>query len=158
MERTGYSALLYGLAIFLVGMLAGYMVSSWDQSVTGLAVSDLAAPSDYLDSHGIYIYQDKVTLDIEGAQLSHYDSTGSMLPTLSERVNGVTVAPESPDDISVGDIVSFRRNGELIVHRVIEKGTDAEGTYFVTKGDNAVSDDGKIRFGQIERKIVAIVY
>jgi signal peptidase I len=81
-----------------------------------------------------------------------------MLPTLGEGVNGISVAPKSPDEIDVGDIVSFRRNDQIIVHRVVEKGVDAEGLYFVTKGDNSRADDGKVRFDEIERVLIGIVY
>ncbi|MFH1801823.1 MAG: S26 family signal peptidase [archaeon] len=148
--------ILYILLIFSVGFLFGQI---WDSlfygGVTGLAVD---MPSDFVDDEKIFIYGDRVEIKIEGAQLSTYDSTGSMLPTLGEGVNGISVRPESSDEIDVGDIVSFRAGDRLIVHRVVQKGADERGIFFVTKGDNSLADDGKLRFEEIERVLVALVY
>jgi hypothetical protein len=58
----------------------------------------------------------------------------------------------------VGDIVSYRKGESLIVHRVIEKGVDEEGIYFVVKGDNNSISDGKIRFEEIEYITVGVIW
>lgn len=147
---------LYVLLIFSIGFLLGQV---WDVifygGITGLAVD---VPSDFVKDENVKIYEDKIVIEIEGARLSTYDSTGSMLPTLGKGVSGLTVEPKSADEIDVGDIVSFKRNGKLIVHRVVRKGIDGGGVYFVTKGDNSPADDGKIRFEDIERVLVGLVY
>lgn len=147
---------LYVFLFFLVGFLIG---QTWDSvfygGVTGLAVD---TPSDFVEDDKITIYDDRVVIELSNAKLSTYGSTGSMLPTLGAGVNGVSVVLESPDEIEVGDIVSFRRGRDLVVHRVVRKGLDDEGIYFVTKGDNSPVDDGKIRFDDIERKLVALIY
>jgi len=55
------------------------------------------------------------------------------------------------DEIEVGENAVFISlsgpiQGERIVHKVIEKGTDEEGPYLVTKGvNNAVQDTDKVR-------------
>jgi signal peptidase I len=147
---------LYILLIFLVGFVVGQFWDSFSNGrTTGLAVN---LPSDFVSDNKISVYDDKVVIEIVGAQISTYESTGSMLPTLGAGMNGISVVPSSPDEINVGDIVSFRRGDKLIVHRVIGKGNDAEGLYFVTKGDNSPSDDGKIRFGDIERVLIGLIF
>ena len=81
-----------------------------------------------------------------------------MLPVLNENTNGIKVVPRSENEISAGDIVTFKQGDYLIVHRVIKKGQDSEGTYFVTKGDNTLFSDGKIRFKDILYKTIVLVY
>lgn len=81
-----------------------------------------------------------------------------MKPVIDGDANGIRIAPESPDQISVGDIVTFKQGNALIVHRVIEKGIDEQGVYFITKGDNNDLSDGKLRFEDIKYVTVAIVY
>jgi hypothetical protein len=44
------------------------------------------------------------------------------------------------------------------VHRVIDKGIDEKGVYFVTKGDNNSVVDGKVRFKDIEYVTIAIIW
>jgi signal peptidase I len=69
---------------------------------------------------------------------------------------------ESVDDVHVGDIVSYETPlapGTFVIHRVVEIGTDEDGTYFIMKGDNnPTTDPEKVRFAQLRRKVVAIVY
>ena len=84
-----------------------------------------------------------------------------MEPVITAGANAIEVVPESADDIQVGDIVSYRSTyaDGTIIHRVVYKGQDEDGTYFIMKGDNLpTSDPGRVRFGQIERVVVAIVY
>jgi hypothetical protein len=69
--------------------------------------------------------------------------------------------PHSADEIKVGDIVSYQSDlaEGTIIHRVIYKGQDEQGTYFIMKGDNLpTSDPGRVRFSQIERVVVGIIY
>jgi uncharacterized Fe-S cluster-containing protein len=127
---------------------------------TGFIVSNHLekAPSDWLKEENILILDDKIILKLEGATLSSYIDSGSMSPTLDENTNGIRIVPKSEEDIEVGDIISYRFAGMLIVHRVIEKGADDDGIYFIIKGDNNLIGDGKIRFKDIEYVTVAIIY
>lgn len=126
---------------------------------TGFVVSNYLekAPSDWLGEEDILILDDRVILKLEGATLSSYIDSGSMNPTLDENANGIRVVPKSEKDIEVGDIISYRFAGMLIVHRVIEKGVD-DDVYFIVKGDNNLIGDGKIRFEDIEYVTVALIY
>jgi len=115
-------------------------------------------PSDSINQNQIKVLKDKVIIHIDDASLSHYASTGSMKPVLDENSNGIRISVESVDDINEGDIVSFKKDNMLIVHRVIKKGVDGEGVYFITKGDNNSIDDGKIRFDQIDYKTIGVIW
>ena len=117
-----------------------------------------AAPSDYIKENQIEITDDKIIIYVENPSLSRYADTGSMIPLLDEYSNGIRIVPDSEEEIYVGDIVTFIRDDKLIVHRVIEKGNDSGGIYFITKGDNSTVSDGKIRFSDIKYKTIGVLW
>jgi hypothetical protein len=133
-------------------------------SVSGFVVRDLgfggevSAPSDYVAEGDIFVFEDEIVLKISGASISSYLDSGSMVPVLDKGANGIRIVPTSEAQIEVGDIVSFRMGGILVVHRVIEKGLDEGGVYFVVKGDSNLVGEGKIRFEDIEYLTVGIIY
>ncbi|MBT3398179.1 S26 family signal peptidase [archaeon] len=154
----------YG-AVFLIGFLScavlfyGFFYLGAEMPLgMGAWGADVEAPSDYVGSDDVFIRGNEVVLRIPDASLSRYAPTGSMRPVLDVGTTGVRIIPQGEDEISVGDIVTFQRGFDLIVHRVIEKGTDSEGIYFVTKGDNSDMADGKIRFEDIRYKTIALIY
>ena len=119
------------------------------------------SPSDIIKENQIHVYKDRIVIDLEGAVWSRFTDTNSMDPLFDAGSNGIEVIPSSAEQIEVGDIISYRSEyaDGVIIHRVIEKGEDSEGTYFIVKGDNnASADPGKIRFGQIEGVLVGILY
>ena len=160
--------------IFVLGML----VSSVYQDVRASqeiptqtaqpAIADPSAPliaqnspSDWLKEDSIHVYNTQVVLSLENAQWAQFTDTHSMEPVLSAKANAIEVVPTSPDQINVGDIVSYQSAyaDGTIIHRVVEKGTDKDGVYFRFKGDNNPEiDPGKVRFSQVKRVVVAIIY
>jgi len=155
------SHILIGLVLFLLGfsiaLLLNYNFNFEKPFLLGEGKGAIS-PSDYLSENEIFVYPDKVVLMISGATISNYESSGSMKPVLDKGTNGIRVKPLSEQDVKVGQIISFRYNGDLIVHRVIEKGVDENGIYFITKGDNSNFADGKIRFSDIEYITVGLIY
>lgn len=148
--------------MFLIGFLSCvalfYVTGSVEQPF-GMAFSgSVDAPSDYIQEDDIYLYSDKIVINLDSAKISRYADTGSMKPVLDENSNGIKIKPVSEDDINVGDIISYRSGFDLIVHRVVEKGVDNQGVYFITKGDNNDVTDGKIRFSDIEYKTVGVLW
>ena len=97
-------------------------------------------------------------LRVVNATVSDYSGSGSMKPLFDEGANGIRIVPSDESEVGVGDIVSFRFDGIPVIHRVVEKGIDGNGVYFVTKGDNNLVDDGKIRFSEIEYVTIAVVF
>ena len=134
------------------------MMSSGIEVPNGLfQYAEQDIPQDRISEKDITIYEDKIVIKLEHPTLSRYADTNSMLPVIDKGANGIRVVPQE-GDIEVGDIITFEDNNKLIVHRVIEIGTDQKGTYFITKGDNNVFDDGKIRFEQIKYLTIGILY
>jgi signal peptidase I len=119
-------------------------------------------PSDFIKEEDIKIEDNKLIISLTGASISRYAPTGSMIPVLDEKSNGIRIVPDSEKDIDIGDIVTFNQKVDekeyLIVHRVIEKGEDEKGIYFITKGDNNSLNDGKIRFSDIKYVTIGILY
>lgn len=121
----------------------------------------VASPKDRIPEKSIIVYGDRVLLDLQNAQWSTFTDTHSMEPVIMYGANAIQVVPQSPDELQVGDIVSYESEYAkgTIIHRIVYKGEDESGTYFVMKGDNLpTSDPGRVRFSQIRRVVVAIVY
>ncbi len=121
-------------------------------------VTNASAPGDWIKLSQIKVTGDEIIIKVNNASLSSYAPTGSMKPVLDSNSNGIRAVPKSPEEINVGDIVTFEYDGENIVHRVVEKGADAGGAWFITKGDNNGVSDGKIRFSEIKYVTIGVLY
>ena len=130
--------------------------------VAGVAgVPERASPKDRIPQKDIVVLGDRVIISLPNAQWSTFTDTNSMDPVLDEGANAIQIVPPSADDIIVGDIISYESDyaDGIFIHRVVYKGEDEQGTYFIAKGDNLpTSDPGRIRFAQIKRVVVAIIY
>ena len=147
---------------FMVGFVSSailfYVLLFWIPSFTGFSILELDPPSNHVDEENIIIMSDRIILKIPNATLSNYKDTGSMGPFLNSGANGIRIVPSSEEAINVGDIVSYRVGDFLVVHRVVEKGNDGDGVYFIVQGDNNLISDGKIRFSDIEYVTVGIIW
>lgn len=126
-----------------------------------LVSKERESPKDRIEENQIHVYDNGVVIDIENPEWSTFTDTNSMDPVIDKGANAIHMIPQSEDDIQVGDIVAYQSaaTSGSVIHRVIEKGTDEEGVYFILKGDNnPVPDPGKVRFSQIKRVLVAIIY
>jgi hypothetical protein len=122
---------------------------------------EIPSPSKWIGETQIGVYSQRVILDIDDPQWAVFTDTHSMEPVISSRSYAIEIVPESEDQINVGDIVSYesKYSDGTIIHRVIEKGYDSQGVYFMLKGDNnPTPDPGRVRFEQIKRVVVAIIY
>ncbi len=152
--------------IFLIGFLSANLVSFYvvyglesPFSFNNFSFNDNnSAPFDFVEENQIKIYNDKIVIDIKDASLSRYAPTGSMKPVLDQGSNGIRIVPKSKDEIHIGDIITFKQDNYLIVHRVIEIGSDVDGLYFITKGDNNSISDGKVRFEDIKYITIGVIW
>jgi len=122
---------------------------------------EVPSPSAWVTDTQIGVYSQRVIIDVQDPQWATFTDTHSMEPVISSRSYAIEVVPKSADQINVGDIVSYKSDyaDGTIIHRVIQKSSDADGVYFILKGDNNPKQDpGKIRFDQIKRVVVAIIY
>ncbi|MFO7710338.1 MAG: hypothetical protein R6V53_01080 [Candidatus Woesearchaeota archaeon] len=161
--------------IFLLGWLGNNVYSlhlmpqaespaSQDFSVFDIlkgSVPERISPPDRISEDQIKVYDEEVILSIKNPEWASFTDTNSMDPIIDSEANAIQVVPESPDEIQVGDIVSYKSSYAkgTIIHRVIKVGTDSKGWYAILKGDNlSKPDPEKVRFDQIKRVLVAIIY
>ena len=118
------------------------------------------SPYDWIKQEQISVKKDQVVIDLKGAVLARFVNTNSMDPILDEHATGIEIVPDSLTDIHIGDIVSYKSNdSEVIIHRVVFIGVDNKGWYALMKGDNNdARDPERIRFEQIQRVLVGVIY
>ena len=168
--------MIFLLAVFALGWFLGCLdanrapiilgvenaakgAESFVGSLVGENAPERDSPLDRISESQIHVYQDRVVLDIQNAQWSTFTDTNSMDPVLDAGANAIQVVPQSADEISVGDIISYEYGDGIIIHRVVEIGSDELGWYAIAKGDNNLyRDPGKVRFYQVKRVVVAIVF
>ena len=156
-------------AVFIIGFITGEAYGSYSTAteqpvsfsfLTGRSAERIS-PSDHILENDVHVFSDRVVLDVDSPFWASFTDTNSMDPVIDAGANSVEASPKSPDEIAVGDIISFRTGlaSGTIIHRVIEKGEDDEGAYFITKGDNnPLQDPGKVRFEDIKGVVVAVIY
>ncbi len=104
----------------------------------------------------VVIDGNRIIITLDDTELAIFANTSSMLPTLNHKTKAVEIKPST---LNIGDIISYEEGGELIVHRIVDIGSDDLGVYYITKGDNNNAvDPNKIRKEQIQGKIVMLIY
>jgi len=93
--------------------------------------------------------------------VSGVTNTKSMDPMIDK--GHVILVGDKPGQrsLQVGDVILFHRKldkNPRVLHRIIEIGKDEDGWYCITRGDNTVWIDGKIRYKEISGILVAVVY
>ncbi len=119
------------------------------------------SPFDHITEDQIHVFQDRIIIDLPNAEWATFTDTNSMDPVIDLGANAIEIRPLYPEQIHIGDIISYRSKYAegVIIHRVVETGEDEDGWYARMKGDNNnLMDPGKVRFDHIERLVVAIIY
>ncbi len=120
---------------------------------------EIMSPEDHISEEQIRVYDDRVVLEINDPVWSSFTNTNSMDPLLDIGANGIEIKPQSEEDIHVGDVISYKTENGVVIHRVIEIGYDEEGIYYMMKGDNnPIADKDKVRFSDLQGILVAVVY
>lgn len=152
--------LIIVLLVFQAGSVIAPATAPEQLQASGHSQS-LSSPSDWIREDQVRVYPDKVVIEIPNAVWARFTPTHSMDPVLSDTAHALQIVPRSESDISVGDIVSFWSSqvNANVIHRVIEIGSDDQGWFAVTKGDNNPHPDpGVRRFRDISRVLVAVIY
>ena len=124
-----------------------------------LSSPELSSPSDWIKEEQIKVYDDKVIFQVMNPTWAKFTNTNSMDPFIDESSHAIEILPEDPDLIEEGDVIAYETSFGIIIHRVIEKGKDDNGIYYVVKGDNnTLSDPSKVRFKDIKGVVVAVIY
>ena len=84
-------------------------------------------------------------------------ASGSMRPTLNVGDMALVVSVD-PLTIKVGDIIQYRHEGEMILHRVVDIQQQGNTVVFITKGDaNPSPDSTPVTPSQIVGKMLIII-
>jgi len=144
------------LLTFALGMLATALLN--EVSLVSASPS-VNLPQDRIAQEQVRVYHDKIVIQVADARWASFAETNSMAPLFDHRSHALQVVPLSPEEISVGDIISYTSNELIIIHRVVYIDEDQDGWYAIVKGDNnKVADPGKVRFEQIDRVVIGILY
>ena len=76
-----------------------------------------------------------------------------------EKVEFLGINEFNPEDVEVGDIVVYNAKwfNSPVIHRVIKKNNNSNGTYYIIKGDhNPTADPLKVYPNQIVSKVLTI--
>ena len=122
---------------------------------------ELYSPGDHIPEEDIHVYRDQVIIDLPGALWAKYADTNSMDPVFDSTANGLEVTPQTPADITVGDVISYETalTEGLVVHRVVATRYDNRGWYALVRGDNnPAADPQKVRFESVHGILVGILY
>ena len=76
--------------------------------------------------------------------------TGSMNPTIN--INDIIIV-ERTKELANSDIIAFKQEGNLIVHRIVEKNENE----IITKGDFNNQEDESIQYEQVIGKVVQVI-
>ena len=80
----------------------------------------------------------------------------SMHPTIRDGAS-ITVVPVSPADVRRGDIIFYRCNGNVFVHRVVTVNEQEDnGLLFTVRGDALGAPDESVESHQILGKVVSV--
>ena len=158
--------LIISIAIFIVSLVIDAssnpkIEGPVNSAINTILTGERPSPADHIKEDQIHVYEDRVVIEIKNARWAGFVDTGSMDPFLDKESNAIQIIPEKPEDVQIGDIISYQSEmfNTVIIHRVIDIKTDEEGLYYVTKGDNNNEPDPeKIRFEMVRRLLVAIIY
>lgn len=141
--------IFFMVVVLGVSQISGFSVFSSNERYS---------PSDFIARDEIGYGNGTILIEADNVVFSHYTNSESMSPLISETATGIGMRVDTPGDIQIGDVISFYRDEQVIVHRVVEKGEDKSGVYFITRGDNANSDDGKVYFTDVVSVLIGVVY
>lgn len=153
MKWSFYVALLLSL---ITGMLIAALF--YEMPLANAAPEQLS-PSSRVTEEQVLVFSDHIRIQVKNAQWATFTDTNSMDPLIDAGANALQVIPDHPDEIHVGDVITYARGDQRIIHRVVYIGQDTVGWYCIVKGDNnKIADPGKIRFEQIDRVLFGILY
>ena len=114
---------------------------------------------DRVTSRDFAVFNDKLVLNKQGLKYGKIENTHSMEPLLTKNSNSIEMDVDAKD-LVVGDVISYKNSdGRNIIHRIVEIGSDREGWFAITKGDNnGVADSEKVRADSLIGVLVGILY
>jgi len=164
-KNSKFNLIIFLLIIFISGWFSNDIYSLITdlnkEQPFSLSSNEVKSPSDWVKEEQIKMSDSNVNLIIKNATWAKFTDTNSMDPVIDSESHALKLIPTSPKQLNPGDIISFKSSkfNSVIIHRIVEKGKDNKGIYYITKGDNnKYPDSQKVRFSQITGVVVGIIY
>jgi hypothetical protein len=125
------------------------------------SISVETSPFNRIGKDDVKVYSDRVVIYVNKAFTAGFTESKSMYPFINEDVYALEIRPNNRSELKVGDVIGFESKAfnTTIIHRIIEIGSDEQGWYALTKGDNnPATDPGKVRFEDIRGVLVGLIY
>ena len=151
------------LAVFILGWFSNNVYSFFTdlnkERPFSIYSTEVKSPGNWIKENQVRIMGNEVEILIDNATWSTFTDTNSMDPVFDVHNFAIKIKPKHLSDLKEGDIVSYKSNRGIIIHRIVEIKKDESGSYFVMKGDNNNQvDPEKVRFEQITGVVVGILY
>lgn len=151
------------IIMFAVALMICFSLVLFSDNEERYPYSDYAeakhSPSDRIGDSELKMFSDRAVIEKEDLIWAKIRDTHSMEPVLNSGSISLELPPNVASDIKVGDIISFRHDNKIIIHRVADTGEDPDGWFAVTKGDNNNRPDPyKVRFENVKGVVVGILY
>ena len=65
-------------------------------------------------------------------------------------------AISEPEKVDVGDIIAWKRESDIVVHRLVHRYRHEDACHYITRGDSAISSDKPVSFDDVAGKVVLI--
>ena len=157
--------IIWVINTLLIITIMGLFYIAFEKEITipppKLSGVERISPPDHIKEENIHVYSDRVVIDIQNPEWATFTPTNSMDPVIDEGANSIQIVPQNESIVGLGDIASYESvyATGTIIHRIVHIGKDELGTYYHIKGDNNIlKDPGKVRFNQIRRITVGIIY
>ena len=148
-----------GVVILIIFFALGFMLSGTPPAEPRYALSDIQIEStSHISFDSIKVYPDEIRIVQPGLQYARVKSD-SMAPLLTHDSTVFEKIPSSPDEIKVGDIISFYEPSAdaIILHMVIKIIQKDGKTYYITKGiANEKEDDWLVPFENVKGIMVGM--
>jgi len=79
----------------------------------------------------------------------------SMYPAIKPG-NTIIIKPMPPDELKCGMIIAWKRENDLVVHRLVLAYESDEKRYYITRGDSCRSSDKPVTLDMIAGRVEAI--
>lgn len=161
----------YLLTIVVLAFSAGYttnLVQATPTTPTASAINgnianEQLSPQDWVKEKDIKVYKDRIVINIDNPIWARFADTNSMDPVFDQGSNGLEIPVTNQEILMPGDIVTYKSKYSegTIIHRIVFKGNDERGTYYIVQGDNLDKPDPEKLYAdenRIENVLIGIIY
>ena len=119
------------VALFLVGWIANdvfdFLTNVEKERPFSFNSNEVKSPGDWIQEDQIKIRDRAIILMIKNATWSTFTDTNSMDPVFDSASHAIKLVPKDDSELEIGDIISYKTEVGIVIHRIIDIGKDSEG-------------------------------